>query len=391
MIIGYLHVGGGIGDRVRVEAVRRFLDEQGVAYRELLLVRGERRRPDIAREMATLTGARHLARKLLLDRSHPLLTEMNWHIEGRQWEEDVKRSLPELRARAAAVDIIHAETLTAAIAGVLLKEETGKPLVFDMHGILREEARLSGSQEWVGWCERWERLVVQRADAVLVVSPLMAKYVVEQYGVSGARVHLVPNGADVRSHHARFERPLKVVYAGNFAPFENVLDFIRTAERAAADDLEFWLLGDGVLRNEVFDYINQRGVSLIYFGRKPRSVALDTCSRAQVGFAGQSGAVDLKRDFPRQIGCPIKLFDYASCGLPIVAPPGEWSALIEESGCGLVVGACEAGAYAEALQELRDPDKWTRMSRNGIELIRSRYQWTQVLAPLVNLYQQVLA
>lgn len=108
--------------------------------------------------------------------------------------------------------------------------------------------------------------------------------------------------------------------------------------------------------------------------------------RAQVGFAGQSGALDLERDHPRQLACPIKLFDYASRGLPLVAPRGEWSPILEEADCGVIVETCEAKAYLEALRQLSDPVIWARKARNGLELVRSRFRWSRVLEPLRALY-----
>jgi glycosyltransferase involved in cell wall biosynthesis len=229
--------------------------------------------------------------------------------------------------------------------------------------------------------------VVSAAGAVLVVSPLSRDYVHRIYGKPLSQIHVVPNGSEPDERRvAAFRDPLTVVYAGNLAPYENVMDFVRLAELGAAQGLRFWLLGDGVLREPLLDYVNARSVDLAYFGRKTRAAALDRCARAQVGFAGQSGALDLERDHPRQLACPIKLFDYAACGLPLVAPRGEWSSLLEEADCGVIVEACEPGAYLEALRQLGDPTVWARKARNGVELVRSHFRWRRVLEPLATLY-----
>src|SRR5262247_1388316 len=100
---------------------------------------------------------------------------------------------------------------------------------------------------------------------------------------------LSSHGSYVTDRQAQYKQPMTVVYAGNFAAFENIMEYVRAAEIGAGDDYQFWLLGDGGLRDEVFNYMNTQFVDLAYWGRKPRAVALDYCARAQIGFAGQTG------------------------------------------------------------------------------------------------------
>lgn len=385
--IGYVHFGGRVGDLVRIDVVRRFFEQQGLAYREFAFTH-ERPRIDIVREILSPTGLKHLTRKLFLSRSHQLLNELKWSIEAHQWEASIQSAAQELLSNVAGVRIFHAETLTAGIACLKVKQAAGTPFVFDMHGIVAEEAKLTNSSEWVGWTSAWERRVVEGADFVIVVSPLMKKYVSSVYKVPESRLLYIPNGSDETERQAVYQSPMTVVYAGNFAPFENILEYVRTAEIGAGPDNAFWLLGDGGLRNEVFDYVNTKFVTLNYWGRKPRAVALDYCAQAQVGFAGQTGALDLTKDYPRQLGCPIKLFDYAACGLPFVAPKGEWSALLTEADCAIVVEECEAKAFLDGIHRLRDRQTWERMARNGKALIRNRFSWNKVLMPLAELYKE---
>ncbi|MCI0485700.1 MAG: glycosyltransferase [Blastocatellia bacterium] len=385
-MIGYVHFRGQMGDLVRVEAIRRFFDEHDMAYKEFALTH-ERGDVDIVREILSPLGAKHLARKMAIDRAHPFLKEINWRIEARQWERSTDQGVRLLKDDLHGVNMLQAETLFAGIVCLRLKESRGVPFVYDMHGVMREESKLSGSDEWMAWCARWEKRVMEAADHVIAVSPIMADYVAKTYAVPRERILMVPNGSYLTERQARFEKPLTVIYAGNFAPYESIMEFVRTAEMAANSDYRFWLLGDGSLRNEVFDYVNANFVDLLYWGRKRRDVALDFCACAQIGFAGQSGCLEPERDFPRQIGCPIKLFDYASCGLPFIVPPGEWSSLIEEADCGVVARSCDASAFVEAIHQLSDQTIWERKSRNCKELIRSRFQWAQVLAPLAEILQ----
>lgn len=383
--VGYVHFGGQVGDLVRIDAIRRFFEERQIAYREFPL-QHERQRVDIMREVLSPMGLKHLRRKFFVDRAHQLLKEINWSIEARQWDDCIEKGYRHIEKEAHDISIFHAETLTAGIVCMKLKQSTGKPFVYDMHGVVAEEAKLTGSLEWVAWNREWERRVMQAADYVLVVTHLMADYLERVYGVARERILYAPNGSYVTERQAEYRKPMTVVYAGNFAAFESILEYVRTAEIGASDDYTFWLLGDGAMRDEVFNYINTKFVNLNYWGRKRRAVALDYCAQAQIGFAGQTGCLDLEKDFPRQLGCPIKLFDYASCGLPFVAPKGEWSELLREADCAIIVEECEAKAFLDAIHQLSDRAVWERKSRNGKALIRERFTWDKVLEPLAEIY-----
>jgi glycosyltransferase involved in cell wall biosynthesis len=383
--VGFLHPGGVVGDRVRIDAIRTFFQRNGIPFRELPLAPPPLR-VDIVSEAFSWTGLRHVARKLLRDRSHSVLKEIHWSLEARRCEDAAAALATRLRSEADGLDVLQAEGITEGIACLSLLEERGIPFVLDMHGIAAEEARLTGSGDWVRWCRNTEQRVVAAARDVLVVSPLSRDYVHTTYGKPLDRIHVVPNGSEPAESSAEFRTPLTVVYAGNLAPYENVMEFARLAARGAPEGLRFWLVGDGVLREPLLDYVNSRGVDLVYFGRRTRPAALQLCLGAQAGFAGQSGARDLERDHPRQLACPIKLFDYAACGLPLVAPRGEWSAILEEADCGVIVEAPEAPAYLDALRQLADPTVWSRKARNGVELVRSRFLWSHVLEPLRALY-----
>lgn len=377
--VGLVHFGGNMGDMVRVAAIRQCLQRQGLLSAEYRLI--QHRPPvDMVRELFSVAGMRHLGRKILGNRMHPLLKELHWRIEARQWEDNVGRAWSDIRDATSACDVLLGETLFGAMVCLRAKEQRGIPFVFDMHGVLCEEAKLSGAGEWVEWCCRWERTVIAAADRVVVVSPLMADYVRARYDVPPERLVLAPNGTHLPERTAGWARPQTVVYAGNFAGFENIINVVKTAESLCAGR-PFWLLGDGPLRQEVFDYINERSLDVLYWGRRKRDDALALCARAQVGLSGQTGATDLARDYPLQLGCPIKLFDYAACGLPVVAPPGEWAPVLEQAGCAVIARDGSAGALADAVAALDDERLWTRMSRAARAMAQD-YRWPKVLEPL---------
>lgn len=379
--VAFVHRSGAIGEQIRIDAVRSFLEDRG-------LLRGEitsdpvAPRLDIVRELATPGGMRHALRKAFTDRAHPLLMELNSRAYIRATEAEAQNLEAPLKAARGSFDVFHAEGLPAGLALV----RSGAPFVFDLHGILAEEAKLSGSKEWQTFCARSERSIVEAARSILVVTPLMKKYVAEVYGKAPESIVVVPNGTGRTSHRAAWSASPVVVYAGTFAAYENVMDFVRVAGACKGDNLRFRLLGDGPLRNDLLDYVNGNAVPVEYLGRRPRSEALELTAGAQVGFAGQSGATDLVRDYPRQLAHPIKLLSYASCGLPFVCPAGEWADMIEEADCAIVVRSGGIEEFKNAIHEILVPSVWERKAANGPRFIEKHFLWEHVLKPLADIY-----
>jgi len=270
----------------------------------------------------------------------------------------------------------------AGLVCARVKALSGKPYVYDLHGLISEESRLTGSREYSQACKRWEREVVLNADRVIVVTEAIRDYLHHFYEVPLERIVLCPNGSYVNNIKAQFGDPLHVVYGGNFAPYENVMSFVRTAELLASDRVRFVLMGDGAQRNEIFDYINKNAIDVIYLGKKKYEQVFKMFGRMQVGFFGQEGGTPMT-------GSPIKVLDYASCGLPIIAGPGPWAGPIKRFNCGVIVDEISPEQFAKGIEQFTNPASWEAMSQNAKEMIRELFQWKDVLRPLKDLYSQV--
>ncbi len=79
-----------------------------------------------------------------------------------------------------------------------------------------------------------------------------------------------------------------------------------------------------------------------------------------------------------------------SCGLPVIAPKvGDWGEMIETEDCGITLEDDTTENYLTALEELRDKRIWARKSRNAINTIENKFNWTQVLSPIRDALQTI--
>lgn len=99
-------------------------------------------------------------------------------------------------------DIIHCHTWYTHLAGCLLKQLLGKPLVLTTHS-LEPHRPWKVEQLGLGYhVSTWlERTAYQNADGVIAVSRAMRQDVHDLYGVPFEKVRVIPNGVDVETFH----------------------------------------------------------------------------------------------------------------------------------------------------------------------------------------------
>jgi glycosyltransferase involved in cell wall biosynthesis len=106
----------------------------------------------------------------------------------------------------------------------------------------------------------------------------------------------------------------------------------------------------------------------------------------------QVGILPSSNDIARRMGTPIKLFSYLEMGLPVVANNvGGWSEIIAHNQVGVV---CQDDPlhFAEAILNLiKDNKKMTQFRKNGIELIKEKYNWENSGRTLLNACNRLCA
>lgn len=90
-----------------------------------------------------------------------------------------------------------------------------------------------------------------------------------------------------------------------------------------------------------------------------------------------AGLVTLHPEINYIDALPVKMFEYMSAGIPVIASDFPlWREIIESNDCGLLVDPLNPSAIAQAIDYLvTHPEEAQRMGINGRKAVNERYNW----------------
>ncbi len=160
-------------------------------------------------------------------------------------------------------DVIHAHDWMTMLAGIKIKQQTGKPLVMHIHSL---EVDRSGPAS-KGWVYNLERKGMNYADLLLPVSNFTANNIQEHYGISKNKMSVIHNGSNaVKTFQSerKFKEKL-VLFVGRLTRQKCPEKFLDIASRVLEKnpDVRFVMAGAGdyfksLLEQSAYKHIGNR-------------------------------------------------------------------------------------------------------------------------------------
>jgi glycosyltransferase involved in cell wall biosynthesis len=292
----------------------------------------------------------------------------------------------------ADVVIATAPPPTIGAVGLALSRAYRVPLVYDLRDLWPEAVVQSGRLRpglGVRALEALNHRVYASASAVTTVSEGKRDRLIEQ-GVPPDKVHVIPNGVDIRYFDAAAaeQRPAAsallasagvapehfvALYAGIMNPPQGLPSVLDAAEalqaQGRADKLRIVLVGGGSERPKLERAVADRGLWCVRFlPEQPRAIVYALLTLAHATLVPLRPRKDLHT-------VPSKLFECLASARPVIlAADGEPSRIVRDAGAGAAVAAGSGEGIASALQSLMEaPERGHDAGRRGRAYVEARY------------------
>jgi len=234
--------------------------------------------------------------------------------------------------------------------------------------------------------DRFERFASQRFDAVVAATPIIR----DKFRGFGAVAVDVNNFAllgELDIAAMANEKAAEVCYVGGIASVRGIKEIV-AAVGFCRSEVRLNLAG-------TFDEVGLKA-DVEKLSGWDRVSELGYLSRPQVRDVLHRSVAGLVTLHPTQAymdALPIKMFEYMSASIPVIASNFPlWREIVETKGCGLCVDPLNPEAIAAAIDKLMaNPDLAREMGARGNEAIRQRYNWEAEERKLLSLYGQILA
>ncbi len=224
------------------------------------------------------------------------------------------------------------------------------------------------------------------SDYIRVVAEGL-KYRLVEYGVKEDKISVVENGTDI-NHFKPIDRTgakknfgfepdlLYVGFIGNFAVWQGLDHLLRAIPEVwkICPDVRFLLIGDGPKMPEIRKSVSKFGKEkVILTGSIPYQEANLYINSFDIGVAPF-----IKKRNDGMVS-PMKIRDYAACGIPFVTTKIRGLEMVEEKSIGILVPPDNPNALSEAIIKLiRNPVLRKKMGRKGRKVAEEEFSWKDV-------------
>lgn len=275
------------------------------------------------------------------------------------------------------------------IVGLFLKL-IGKTVIYDIH---EDVPRQILSKYWIAKplrmvisysVECFENISARFFDALVTATPTIGKRFIR----TNRRITNVNNYPILDELHMTVDWSCKekaVCYVGGISKIRGIHEMVEAMSQINGKLLLAGLFSPMSLRDKIKQKAGWENV--VEVGQINRSEVRNLMSRAMAGLV-------VIYPEPNYISSlPIKMFEYMSAGIPVIASNFPlWQQIIEDNQCGICIDPCNPQALAEAIERVfENPDIAQKMGENGRKAVVSKYNWKMESTKLVHLYHDLLS
>lgn len=302
------------------------------------------------------------------------------------------RKAPKLMLQAALqmkADVYHLHDPELLMIATKLKRISGAIVVFDSHEDVPKQVL---DKHWIpkllrpiiSWAvKRYEKYVTSRIDGVVSVTPIIC----DRFRTYNPNVEMVANYPKLEEFNSNAsgveKKPNQICYIGGLFPTRGIRELVEALNYCDAKLVIAGKFSSEEFEKEIKGLPNWSQVE--FLGH------LDRKGVSQLLAESNIGVVTLHPTQSYLEAYPIKLFEYMSASLPVVASDFPlWRSLVTGNQCGVMVDPMNVEAIGQAIQDLlNNTDSAREMGKNGKDAVLKKYTWESQAQHLEEFYKKL--
>ncbi len=302
----------------------------------------------------------------------------------------------------AGFDLLYERMGWMGYGGGLAAKRLGIPLVLEANNgdFITELERLGvapkGFQRWLAI--KLMKRAVDQASHVIATGDGHREQFIQWWGENPSKVSVVENGSEVVSLLNREDikafqnkqdqlKRLSVIFVGAFEPWHGILILIPVMAKVISKipSIHLVLIGSGTQEEIIKEMIRELGIdqNVTFTGQLAIQQVANQLAEADIGVAPYCGWMEFSG---------LKLFDYKSAGLAIVASGEKGQpATLKHGSTALIVPPCDENSLGDAIIKLAtDADLRKRLGQAARLEAESLHTWGQTTRQIEKIFRMVL-
>lgn len=309
-----------------------------------------------------------------------------------------------IRVQKPDIIFVYSPPLFMGLAGWLVSLLKGVPWVMgiqDLHPQCYIDQGVLKNKIVIYLLETIEKFCYKKSSLITVHSDGNKNHVVKKKEVKEEKVKVLPNWIDtdemrplprVNEFSEKYNLNGKFVvgYAGTLSISQGLLSIIDAAHiLKERDDIEFFIVGDGIEKQKMIDKVNEYGLHNVRFlGMQPKSVYPYVVASSDVGL------VTLNRNVKTPV-VPSKILSMMAASRPVLASmplDGDAPKLIERAQCGICIGPEDPEMLAEKIVYLSEHREiCEKYGKQGREYVLKNLSLKKIVHDIEEIFNRVIS
>ena len=270
-----------------------------------------------------------------------------------------------------------------------LKRKTGAKIIYDVH---EDVAKQILSKYWIPKIfrrliaytfDKYEKCIAKKIDYIITATPDIKNNFKQNNVIDIRNYPIITNFKNTKNTNQEKEYT-ELIYVGGLSGVRGIKKIIQSLKYInPKHNIKLKLIGNFSNKKFEKEIKNMPEWKKIDFlGFLPQEQACKYMCNSNIGF------VCIQPLSRYIVSLPVKMFEYMTSSLPIIASNFPlWKKIVEENYCGICVNPTNQKEIAKAVEYLIEhPDKAKEMGKNGRRAVLEKYNWGNEEKKLLKIY-----